>query len=107
LGLGMTLYTSQLDRALWLSRLMSGVERAGRAPVVVDGVDTIDISGIGASLWNSNHAVYTANPLVFGDIDRLIASGERPPDKRSSFFQPQGDGMKYWGYRIPPNDDYK
>lgn len=100
LGVRMTLYTSRDDRAMWISRLLSGKDRPGGEPIVVPSVDTIDITGLGARLWSSNHTVYAANPIVFGDMARLIASGERPPDRRTRYFEqvPTQDGA-YWRYR--------
>jgi esterase/lipase superfamily enzyme len=96
----MTLYTSGDDRAMWISRLLSGKDRAGGEPIVVPGVDTIDITGLGTRLWSSNHTVYAANPIVFGDMARLIASGERPPSKRTRYFEQvtTKDGS-YWRYQ--------
>jgi esterase/lipase superfamily enzyme len=101
LGARMTLYTSGDDRAMWISRLLSGKDRAGGEPIVVPGVDTIDITGLGARLWSANHTIYAANPIVFGDMARLIASGERPPDKRTRYFESVAtkDGA-YWRYRM-------
>jgi hypothetical protein len=69
------------DRAMWASRWRSGRDRVGGVPTVVDGVDTIDISGLGANFWSLNHTIFAANPITFGDMSRLIASGERSPDK--------------------------
>jgi esterase/lipase superfamily enzyme len=101
LRVGMTLYTSRDDRALWLSRGLHGGGRAGGVPVIAAGVDTIDITGLGASLWSANHTVYAANPAVFGDIARLMASSDRPVDKRTRDFErvvtEQGS---YWRYRM-------
>ena len=70
LGGRMTLYMSTDDRAFWLSKILRGAGRAGGEPVVVADVETIDISGLGTSLWSINHNVYASNPQLFGDLSR-------------------------------------
>ncbi len=101
-GAGMTLYTSQSDVALWASKLLRGVGRAGGTETVVSGVDTVDITGLGTSFWSTNHSVFSANPIVFGDIARLMSSSVRPPSKRSEAFEEvkNGDAV-HWRYRQP------
>jgi esterase/lipase superfamily enzyme len=102
LGQCLTLYASRSDRAMWASWLWSGRGRAGGAPAVVSGIDTIDITGLGASLWNLNHGVYAGNPIVFGDIARLVQTGERPPNKRTRHYEPVETELgTYWRYRAP------
>jgi esterase/lipase superfamily enzyme len=98
----MTLYTSRNDPT-WVSKVVGGGSgRAGGVRIIVPGVDTIDISGLGTSLWSTNHNVYASNPLLFGDMSRLIASGQRPPEQRTWFFEAvkTADGM-YWRYHTP------
>ena len=82
--------------------MVGGSGRAGGVRVIVPSVDTIDISGLGTSLWSTNHNVYASNPLLFGDLSRLIASGKRPPEKRTPSFEAVKtiDGV-YWRYRAP------
>ena len=98
----MTLYTSRNDRATWVSKVVGGSGRAGGVRIVVPSVDTIDISGLGTSLWSTNHNVYASNPLLFGDMSRLIASGKRPPEKRTPSFEAvKTEQGIYWRYRAP------
>jgi len=100
-GYGLTLYTSRDDKAMWLSGWLSGDARAGGAAAAADGVDTIDITGLSTSFWSANHNTFSGNPIVFGDMARLIASGERPPHKRTqSFEEVPGEKGSYWRYRI-------
>jgi len=102
LGARLTLYMSGDDRALWVSKLLRGTGRAGGEPLIVPGVETIDISGLGTSLWSTNHNVYASNPLLFGDLSRLIAAGQRPPDKRTPVFEAvKTEQGTYWRYRAP------
>jgi tetratricopeptide (TPR) repeat protein len=103
LGSGRTLYTNGNDWALWIAKLLWGEGRAGGVPAVVAGVDTVDISGLGGSLWNwgSTHSIYAANPIVFGDIAQLLASNKRQPphERTSSFEQVKTERGVYWRYR--------
>jgi esterase/lipase superfamily enzyme len=97
---GMTLYTSRSDMALWASKLLRGIERAGGSRSVLSGVDTIDITGLGTSYLNINHSVFSANPVVFSDIARLIGAGTRPPHKRTDAFEEvKGREGTYWRFR--------
>jgi esterase/lipase superfamily enzyme len=66
---GMTLYASAADRALLVAKRVAGnVPRAGdvpsSGPLVVNGIDTIDVTAIGAELFGIGHAVFckTINP---------------------------------------------
>jgi esterase/lipase superfamily enzyme len=83
LGVRITSYSSREDIAMrasdWIRR--DGA-RVGGAPVYLRGVDAIDISGLGAR-YSLNHAVFVRNPIVFGDMARLMASGSRPPTRRT------------------------
>ena len=101
-GAKLTLYTSTNDLALWVSKQLRGSGRAGGVPIIVSNVETIDISKLGGSLWSTNHNVYASNPLLFGDLSRLIAFGERPPDKRTSNFEAvTAEEGTYWRYKPP------
>jgi esterase/lipase superfamily enzyme len=52
-------------------------------PLILPGIDTIDITSIGASLLALNHSEYAENRLLLDDIGRLLDSGQRPPTERS------------------------
>lgn len=85
-----TLYVSQSDFALLVSRWMRARSRAGsggESPLIAPGVDTIDITGAGTSLFGLNHDVYATSPIVIADMRRLLERGERPPDKRTKEFE--------------------
>jgi len=34
-----------------------------------------------------HHNVYASNPLLFGEMSRLIATGKRPPEQRTPSFE--------------------
>ena len=98
-----TLYASKGDRALGFARLVWGfVSRAGRTPIVVADVETIDVTAAGSSFLGLNHDLYATNPTIFNDMRILLERSDHPPDKRSPAFQPvvTKDGT-YWLYRQP------
>ena len=100
---GVTLYASRTDRALWVSSWMRDRPRAGfikEKPLITAGVDTIDITEAGMGLFALNHDVYSASPAVVADMQRIVESGGRPPDKRTSEYERRtSDGAIYWRLR--------
>ncbi len=106
MGGRLTLYASANDRALWLSGLLRNGSRAGfisaHRPLIVAGVDTIDITRAGTSLFSLNHDVYTASPKIIEDMRRIFESGTRPPDLRTNDFEKvmSKDGA-YWRLKAP------
>jgi esterase/lipase superfamily enzyme len=100
---GMTLYASAADRALLVAKRVAGnVPRAGdvpsSGPLVVDGIDTIDVTAIGAELFGIGHAVF-AKRSILNDIGLLI-QGMRPPHMRLAAIQgvPGNSTPKWWRY---------
>jgi len=101
-GAGKTLYMSEDDKAMWVSKLIRGVARAGGEPVVMKGIDTIDVTGLASSIWSTNHSTFASNPVAFGDISRLVTWSRRPVDKRTTLFETAAaEGGSYWRYRPP------
>ena len=100
-----TLYASKNDWALWASKLLLGRSRAGALNITAPGVDTIDISGMTAAdkPWYGfglNHAVFVRNPVLFGEITRLLLTGQRPVHERSpGFALVEKDGKQFWRYQ--------
>ena len=83
----LTLYASSQDRAIQASRkLRRDLARAGDVvdgqPVVVTGLDTIDVSTISTGILSLNHAAYADKKELLNDMRRLMLTGERPPDVR-------------------------
>lgn len=106
---GITNYVNQDDWALLASKaLRIGKERCGRLPRVYDGIETIDTTGMGGKAsWKTllfgqenHHGVFANDPLLFGEITRLIASGQRPPHERTAELAKREDdeGRLYWAY---------
>jgi hypothetical protein len=101
LGVGVTSYSSAEDWAMWISHtIRSKGARVGGGPVYVPGVDAIDTTGLGGGPLALNHNVFVHNYLVFGDMRRLMATGERPPDKRTPLFVPvTTPAGTHWEYK--------
>lgn len=82
-----TLYTCATDRALLTSRAVGeDFERAGdtpkRGPVVVAGVDTVDITTVGTDLLSFNADLYVKNRGLLEDLGQLLQTRTRPPSRR-------------------------
>jgi esterase/lipase superfamily enzyme len=104
---GVTLYASSVDRALAASRELANFPRAGDVlpapdgPVVVPGMQTIDVTAVGNELFGLNHNTFAAQRALIDDIGRLLLRGERPPSLRSPVIRafPEGqDPPLYWMY---------
>ncbi len=103
-GRGITLYCSANDRAMVASRQVAGgVPRAGDVPadgpVIVPGVDTIDVTETSTDLLALNHSLYAERGALLNDIGLLLQTGERPPDNRIPILQRvrtlRGDFWRY------------
>jgi esterase/lipase superfamily enzyme len=84
---GVTLFAAANDRALAASRqFWGGVPRAGdvppEGPIIVPGVDTIDVTAINTEMFSLNHSGYAEKTELLNDIRLLIQTGERPPERR-------------------------
>jgi len=103
-GRGITLYCSANDRAMVASRQVAGgLPRAGDVtsdgPVILPGVDTIDVTETSTDLLALNHSLYAEKGALLNDIGLLLQTGERPPDKRIPILQrvrtARGDFWRY------------
>jgi esterase/lipase superfamily enzyme len=103
---GVTLYASHGDLALVVSEAWNGLThgirgpRAGfvpaKGPLVLDGVNTIDVSGASTAILSFNHSTYAESPELLADIAMLL-HGARSPDKRSPPLQRLStDHGTYW-----------
>lgn len=106
LAKGVTLYAASNDRALNVSRRFNGgVPRAGdvpaTGPMILPGIDTIDVTGAGLDGLYLNHSSYAENNALLADIGLIIQTGERPPDKRFPLLQKMTTTLgTYW--KFPP-----
>lgn len=101
---GVTMLAASNDRALDASRrFWGGVPRAGDVPidgpVVVAGVDTIDVTAVSTEVFALNHSGYADKRTLLSDIRSLIQTGERPPEKRVPILaRIKTDKGDYWRY---------
>ncbi len=100
---GVTLYAAGNDRALQVSRNFWGNYRAGdvpaTGPLIIPGIDTIDVTGISTDTFALNHSDYAQHNELLKDIGELIATGLRPPEQRE--MKPERvttDKGDYWRY---------
>jgi esterase/lipase superfamily enzyme len=92
----LTMYVSSHDEALLASQFVHRGPRAGDAGdglIVLDGVDTIDVTAIDSSLWG--HAYYGSSHPVLQDL-RTLLSMAIPPSDRTWLSPAQRDGLTYW-----------
>jgi esterase/lipase superfamily enzyme len=103
---GVTLYAASNDRALIVSRNFWRNPRAGdvtaAGPLIVPGIETIDVTAASTDAFALNHSGYAENNDLLQDIGKLILGGLRPPDQRLPALKrvstPKGD---YWRYAAP------
>jgi esterase/lipase superfamily enzyme len=102
---GITLYASSADKALQVSRTKAGgVARAGdmaeAAPLLIDGIDLIDVTVLGEDMFALNHGIFASNRSVLDDLGRIVTSRTRPPHVRTPTLQRMPDRLstKYWMY---------
>lgn len=104
LGKGMTLYVSSNDLAMKASRTYSGSIRAGDipedGPIVIDGIDTIDVTSLSTSMFSLNHSLYADSGKILTDITKLMLNRLRPPNKRTPELlqTDNADGTIFWRY---------
>jgi esterase/lipase superfamily enzyme len=101
---GLTLYVSSNDRALAVSRTIAGgIPRAGdvptSGPVVLPGLDTIDVSSMGEEMFGLNHNTFAAVRSLIDDIFILLSKGDRAPRLRQIRPVPEGsERPSFWRY---------
>jgi len=87
LAKNVTLYVASNDRALIVSRNFWGSYRAGdvppAGPLILPGVDTIDVTAASTDAFAINHSGYAANNKLLTDIAELLRTGLRPPEMRT------------------------
>lgn len=98
-GIHTTLYASSNDRALRASKAFHGYARAGDAGegvVVVDGVETVDVSDASGGLLG--HSYFAEDRRIMEDIFALLQSGQRA-DGRFGLGVVELDDGRYWTFR--------
>lgn len=105
---GVTLYAASNDRALGYSaRFWGGIPRAGdvplTGPLIIPGVDTIDVTAVSTDSLGLNHSGYAENAALLNDIKLLLQNGERPPEKRDpNLLRIESAGGVFWRYPALP-----
>lgn len=102
LAKNITLYAAENDTALSVSRRVNGGPRAGdipaSGPLVIRGVDTLDVTSVSTDGLGINHSGYAENNRLLKDIELLVSKGEAPSIRLPSLeVVPLGQG-KYWRF---------
>ncbi len=107
---GLTLYASQQDNALKISRVFRGNSAPPRAgevsppagPAIVKGIDTIDISSLSTSYFLpdvNSHDKYADSPELLQDMSAIFSKAKPPPETRSNKFKKATfQTLEYWRY---------
>ena len=88
-----TLYASERDEALLASVQVNGQSRAGMAGVdmvIVDGMDTVDVTAVAGG-----HAYISENGRVLGDLVDVVKNRLSAPDRATLVPRERG-GERYW-----------
>ncbi|MGH1419289.1 MAG: alpha/beta hydrolase [Hyphomicrobiaceae bacterium] len=104
---GITLYAASNDRALNASESFHRSPRAGDVPedgpIILQGLDTIDVSAISMDSLGLHHSGYAENNKLLQDIGRLIETGQRPPNLRVPGLEViSTEKGSYWRYPAVP-----
>jgi esterase/lipase superfamily enzyme len=94
-----SLYASADDRALQISRDYNGAPRAGDSSqgiVIVDGVNTIDASGVRTELFDFGHDYYADENSILADIGLLMATDAEPGARGLEQRLRPPDADPYW-----------
>ena len=71
----------------------------GLGPVVVAGVDTIDVSALSTEYLSLNHSTYAEKTGLLRDIELVLRTGVRPPEIRLPLLlRIKGDHGDYWRF---------
>jgi esterase/lipase superfamily enzyme len=78
-----TLYSSQNDRAIRLSRNLRSLERAGDSspPIVMNHLSTVDVTAVGREMFGLGHSYFATTSKVFRDLYYIIQDGLTPDSR--------------------------
>ena len=92
-----TLYVSENDKALRVSREAHGYPRLGEAGqylTILPGIETIDVSSVGKRRF-SGHIYHLYHPAVVADLRTLMAT-DRRAGQRTNLKKINHQGVFYW-----------
>jgi esterase/lipase superfamily enzyme len=95
-----TLYASENDTPLGVSRQLHGHPRLGQAGdylTVLDGMETIDVTPVGR-YQITGHEYHYYHPRVAADLRELLSEGRRA-QARSDLEPQERDGRRYWSMK--------
>jgi esterase/lipase superfamily enzyme len=99
-----TLYVSGADKALAASKLLAIYPRAGDVPntglpVILPGLDTIDVTAIGDEFLGLNHTEFATNRSVMDDL-KILLDTQQPASRLNQIkpYPETPDGPHYWRY---------
>ncbi|HWK38889.1 MAG TPA: hypothetical protein VNR88_08235, partial [Hyphomicrobium sp.] len=74
-----------------------------KGPLILPGIDTIDVTAASTDTFAINHSGYASNNRLLEDIGELLRTGLRPPELRPlKFGKVTTDGGDYWRYAPAP-----
>jgi esterase/lipase superfamily enzyme len=94
-----TLYSSSKDKALNLSKMLNGLQRAGETsphPVVISGLETIDASDVKTDFLG--HSYFAKSRILLTDMQLLMSNNLRAGD-RPTLAEIQGAHGTYWTFK--------
>jgi esterase/lipase superfamily enzyme len=102
-----TVYASSKDWAMTFSGILAlGEDRVGYVPssgipIILPGVETIDVSKVSLEFFRINHTEFAERWHILYDIGLILKNGTHPPDERlpvvyEKVEMPQG---LFWRYR--------
>jgi hypothetical protein len=65
---------------------------------VIDGVDTIDASGVDTSLLGLGHSYFSEVQTVLQDLVAVLCKGSGP-DERKGLASAEAQGRRYWRFK--------
>jgi hypothetical protein len=72
-------------------------------PLVVKGVETIDVTATSTDFFGLNHSGFAEKAELLSDVRILLKEGTHPPDKRGKTMERVTQGTAvFWRYRAAP-----
>ena len=69
-----------------------------RGPVIVPGIDTIDVSSVSKDYFSFNHSQYAEKTKLIDDMKSVLMSGRAPSERTPSLQRQGSEQAAYWLY---------